>query len=717
MDLPSKDYVRACVSTNAILLVVLQCLAAPSFAQSPAEFTVEQAARGEAEYRQSCALCHGENLNDGPFGQPLAGAYFRDRWAGHTVDSLFDQMRTTMPPDRIGGLSRQTYADLVAFLFQANGATPTDQELPADAESLAAVFVPGARSSSQARLRSGGPGGTISMGVALPDWPIPEDPLEDIRFVTDELLQNPPPESWLHWRRTYDSLGHSPLDQIDQRNVANLRVAWTLSLPPGPNESTPLVHDGVMFVHSYGDNIQAFDAKTGNELWHYARELPDGMRPDVKRNIAIFGDKVYAGTTDLHVVALGIKTGLVVWATQIAESPEPGNARITGGPLVAGGMVMQGVVGRMPGGAYIQALDAETGELAWRFNSIPRPDEPGGNSWNGIPLEERTGGSIWTAGSYDPGTNLFYTGPAPTYDTGPMLVPSGVVGTNNDALYTNATVAIVPQTGEIAWHFQHVRNDPFDLDWAFERMILDLEVNGIPRRVSLTAGKHGFYDAIDAATGDYLFSYDMGLQNVILGVDRETGEKTVDESLLPLDGEPKLVCPFPGGGRSWIPGSLNPETNIMYVPAVESCMDYAPIDGPGQLNAGYQWRMRPRPNSDGRYGHLQAINVETREMLWTERQRAPQSTGVLSTDGGLVFAGALDRKLTAYDDASGEQLWSTVLNDVPNSNPISYMVDGKQYIAMVVGYGGAQVATFPRLVPEISLPTTQSSSIWVFELP
>ncbi len=684
-------------------------------AQSPAPHTSDQAERGRALYREHCQLCHGENLNDGPFGQPLVGDYFRDRWAGHTVDTLFDQMRETMPPGQTGLLSRQDYVDLIALLIGANGAPAGNMELLSDDETLAAHFVPGARASSQARLRSFGPGGSISEGVPLPEWPAPPDPIESMSAVTDELLRDPPPEAWLHWRRTYDALGHSPLDDIDRGTVDQLRVAWTLSLPPGPNESTPLVHDGVMFVHSFGDNIQALDAKTGNELWHYSRDLAEGSQPSVKRNIALYDGKVYAGTSDLHVVALDARTGAVVWDTRIAEDGE--RVRITGGPLVAGGVVTQGVVGRMPGGAYLQALDAQTGEPMWRFNSIPRPDEPGGESWNGLPLDARNGGSIWTSGSYDPVTNLMYIGPAPTYDTGPMLVPSGIPGTTNDALYTNATVAIVPQTGEIAWHFQHVRNDPFDLDWAFERMILDLEVNGVPRRIALTAGKHGFYDAMDAATGEYLFSYDMGIQNVILGVDRETGEKDIDQSLLPLDGEPKLVCPFPGGGRSWIPGSLNPATMIMFVPAVESCMDYVPVDGPGPLAAGYQWRLRPRPDSDGRYGHLQAIDVESREMLWTERQRAPLSTGVLSTDGGLVFVGSLDRRLTAYDDASGETLWSTVLNDVPNSNPITYAVDGRQYLAIVVGYGGAQVATFPRLVPEIALPTTQSSSVWVFELP
>lgn len=685
-------------------------------AQSPAQFTPEQVERGRVQYDEHCVLCHGENLNDGPFGQPLVGAYFRDRWAGHTVERLFNQMRQTMPPGQTNLLSRQDYVDLIALMIQANGAVASEEEIPTDNEAMAALFIPGgARSSSQARLRSSGPGGFISEGIPLPEWPTPDDPLENISYISDEMLQDPPAESWLHWRRTYESLGFSPLDKINRNNVDELQVAWTLSLPPGPNEATPLVHEGVMFVHSFGDNIQALDAKTGNELWHYARELPEGAQAAVKRNIAVYGDKVYAGTSDLHVVALDIKTGAVAWDTAIADL-ETG-ARITGGPLVAGGKVMQGIVGRMPGGAYLQALDAETGELDWRFYSIPRPDEPGGNTWNGLALEDRNGGSIWTAGSYDPQSNLFYTGPAPTYDTGPMLFASNEPGITNDALYTNATVAIDVDSGEIKWHFQHVRNDQFDLDWSFERMLFDMEVNNIPRRVSLTAGKLGFYDANDAETGEYLFSYDMGIQNFILGVDRETGEKIVDESLLPTDGQPKLVCPFPGGGRSWIPGSLNPETMIMYVPAVESCMDFVPVEEGGSMSTGYQWRMRPRPDSDGRYGHIQAIDVATQQMVWTDRQRAPQSTGVLATAGGVVFAGALDRRLTAYDDRDGEVLWSTVLNDVPNSNPISYMVDGKQYIAMVVGYGGAQVATFPRLVPEIALPATRSSSVWVFELP
>jgi alcohol dehydrogenase (cytochrome c) len=707
--------------TLAVLTVLALPLAAnaqpPAPAPAPATFTAEQAARGRVEYERSCLVCHGENLAGGPFAQPLTGSRFRDRWAGHSMDRLFTQVRTTMPPDRAGQLSRSTYADLLAYILEVNGAPASDQPLPAETETLAALFVAvGERSSMQARMRSSGPGGFFADGVVLPEWPAPADPLAGFRPATDALLENPPAGSWLHWRGDYESLGFSRLDRIDKQNVSSLGVAWTLSLPPGPNESTPLVHDGVMFVHSYGDHIHALNAATGDELWHYARELPEGTNASVKRNISIYGDKLYAATSDGHVVALDAMTGNVVWERALEDNP-----RMTGGPLVARGVVMQGTDGRRPGGAFLQAFAAETGEPLWRFNTIPRPGEPGGDSWNGLPWEARSGGTIWTSGSFDPRTGLAYLGPAPTYDTGPLLTPVGQSGITNDALYTNSTVALEPETGRIAWHFQHVSNDQFDLDWAFERTIADVEIDGMVRRVLVTAGKGGFHDALDAATGEYLFSFDMGLQNLILGANRETGAKLIDESLLPDAGDDKrtkTVCPHAGGGRSWIPSALNPETRILYVPAVETCMDLVPVpEGENAaLSSGYQWRLRPRPDSDGRYGRIQAIAVASGETLWTERQRAPQSTGVLATAGGLVFAGALDRWLTAYDDATGEALWRVRLNDVPNSNPISYEVDGTQYIAMVVGYGGAQVASFPRLTPEIPLPATRSSAVWVFEL-
>lgn len=604
-----------------------------------------------------------------------------------------------------GSASRVLAGLVVAAAALASWPTPAQQSAAAEL-------------TEQQRLRAQSPGGGLTPGVELPRWPEAANRLTSRAPVTDEMLASPSPNDWLTWRRTRDGLGFSPLARIDKRNVGSLQLAWSLSLPAGPNTATPLVHDGVIYVHSFGDHVQALDAATGDELWHYARELPSTFRPTVKRNMALYGDKLYVGTSDVHVVALDVRTGNVVWDQAIAE--EGSGFGLTGGPLVARGKVMQGVNGQAPGGAYIVALDAESGEEAWRFYSIARPGEPGGDSWNGLPLEKRTGGSVWTAGSYDAAGNVALFGPAPTYDTGPLRDAIAERGISNDALYTNATIALNPDTGELVWHFQHVPNDQWDFDWAFERQILALPVEGRSRRVVLTAGKEAIYDALDLDDGGrYLFSIDLGLQNFITGIDPRTGAKTIDPKLVPSREEAIVVCPHAGGAKSWVPGAINPATRVLFVPLVESCMDLTPVplEQRGSLTTGVRWTIRPPLNGDGRYGRIQAIDLATRETLWTERQRAPQTTGVLATAGGVVFAGALDRDLRAYDDATGEVLWQARLSDVPSSSPISYAVDGKQYVAITVGHGSAHALTFPMLTPEIDLPVVRSASISVFALP
>jgi len=578
-----------------------------------------------------------------------------------------------------------------------------------------ALAQPGEELSEQQRLRAFSPGGGLTAGVELPPWSPPESPLAQVEPVTDAMLADPPAQDWLVWRRKWDGEGFSPLAQINRRNVDELRLAWSLALPPGPNAATPLVHDGIIFVHAYGDHVQALDATNGDELWHYARDLGNGGI-SVKRNMALYGDKLFLGTSDVHVLALDAKTGRVAWDTPIAAANS--GFGLSGGPLVADGVVMQGINGQAPGGAYIVGLDAESGEEIWRFYSIARPGEPGGDSWNGVPLEQRSGGSVWTAGSYDVDTGLALFGPAPTYDTGPLRDPIGRAGVTNEALYTNATIALRPADGTLAWYFQHVPNDQWDFDWAFERQMVELDVNGSTQRVIITSGKEAIYDALDVE-GNYLFSIDLGLQNFITDIDSRTGAKTIDPALIPSREKAIVVCPHAGGAKSWIPASLNPSSKVLFVPLVESCMDLTPMpqDQRGSLSTGVRWTIRPTLDSDGRYGRIQAIDLETRRTLWTTRQRAPQTTGTLATAGGLVFAGALDRWFTAYDDATGEALWRSRLGDVPSAAPISFGVDGRQYVALVVGYGTAQAMTFPMLTPEIDLPIIRSSAIWVFALP
>jgi alcohol dehydrogenase (cytochrome c) len=559
---------------------------------------------------------------------------------------------------------------------------------------------------------------TAGSGLAADVMPLPAraNPLDRITPVTDAMLVRVPDGDWLTWRRGYDATGYSPLKAITRDNVRRLRSAWAWTLPNGPNEATPLAHDGVLFVHAYGDKVQALDAATGDLLWQYSRQLPRDEQPSVKRAIAIYGDRLYVPTSDVHIVALDVKNGQVVWDQAIGDRKD--GFGLTGGPLVARGKVMVGTIGRAAGGNVIVALDAATGKEEWRFHVIARPGEPGGNSWNGLPLDKQNGASVWIPGSYDAELNLAFFGPAQTYDTAPLRNPSGQPGVTNEALYTDSTVALDPDTGKLVWYFQHQNNDQWDFDWAFERQIIKLPLFGQNRTAVVTGGKQAIFDTLDAANGLYASSVDLGLQNVVTSIDPKTGAKTVDPKLVPGDGEIKFICPHTGGARSWLPTSYDPPTKLIYIPVVESCGELIPVVAGERANltTGVRWTLRPRPGSDGRYGRLQAINIETRRVAWVTRQRAPQTTGVLATAGGIIFAGSLDRVFSAYDSATGVQLWKTRLNDVPNSSPITYMVNGKQYIALTVGNGGAQATTFPPLVPEIRNPPDRGAAIWVFEL-
>jgi len=685
-------------------------------AQTSPMFTDEQARAGQDLYDRTCVSCHGPNLTDGTFGPPLTGTSFEQRWAGRSVADLLTYLQATMPPGLTGQINTGGYIGLISFLLEKNGVKPSAQTLPAQADTLAAMVMPGEPLSEQDRLRLWSPGGPLSSGINLPPWQGPPSPLDSYTPVTQSMLKDPPPGDWLAWRRTYDDLGFSPLKEITRNNVKDLQLAWSLSLPAGPNTATPLVHDGVIFVHAYGDHIQALDAATGNELWHYGRLLGEKNRPGVKRNMALYENKIFMATSDTHVVALDVKTGRVVWDQPVTDA----NPRwsLTGGPLIANDVVIQGIQGQVKGGAYIVGLDAETGKELWRFNTIARPGQPGGDSWNGLPVEKRSGGSVWTTGSYDPELELAFFGPAPTYDTGPMTDPVNKPGITSNALYTDSTIALNPRTGELAWYFQHMANDLWDMDWAFERQILKLPIDGAMQKVIVTGGKEAVFDILDAKTGKYISSIDLGLQNLITSINPETGYKTIDPALIPHGDRTVTICPHGGGAKNWVPGSINPDTHIMYMPMVESCADLVPMQK-GQLgfSSGVRYTIRPPLKSDGLYGRIQAVNLDTHETAWMQRQRAPQTSGVIATAGGLVFAGALDRYFTAYDDQTGQVLWRSRLNDVPSAAPISYEARGKQYIAMVVGYGSGWTVTFPKLTPEIDLPHASSSAIFVFALP
>jgi alcohol dehydrogenase (cytochrome c) len=550
--------------------------------------------------------------------------------------------------------------------------------------------------------------------------------LDRITPVTDAMLRDPPPGEWLQWRRTYDAHGFSPLKQIDRSNVAGLRPAWTWSLPPGTSENTPLVHDGVLFVFGNGDHVQALDATSGDLLWEYVRPLPRDRRgagqTAIKRSFAIYGDKLYLGTTDSHVITLDVNTGKPVWDHAFPDERE---FSITSGPLIANGKVVQGVASCPAGGCYIIGLDASSGAELWRFNTVARPGRPGEHSWNGLPLDQRWGGSVWTTGSYDPDLNLIFYGTGNTYawqflERGG---PGKTRGTTKNGLFLNSTLALDPDTGKLVWHYQHLPEDMWDLDFAFERHIVKLPVDGRERKLVVTTGKMLITDAVDAATGKWAFSVDQGIQNIVKSIDPKTGRKTYDPVAIPdlTASRRNLQCPAGYGAKNWPANSYNAATGILYITIAEVCGESLPKTyGPNDkyTGGGQETRIaRYQPESDGNIGRVDAVDLKTRKTIWSKRQRAPVTSAALDTAGGVLFAGDSDRWFKAYDDATGEILWQTRLNDAVNSYPISYSVGGKQYVAVVAGAGGPRIGNLHQLTTEIETPRAGSAALWVFELP
>lgn len=669
-------------------------------------------APGEAVYIAQCAGCHGATLR-GAFGPPLSGAAFQRKWKLRGAQAMLTTIKASMPPANPGTLDSQAYADLANFILDRNqleglatDRTPTEAPATGKTSSEGGSAAGGAGDASvneDAVYRDVMAHRTALLGAMSP--------------VTDAMLRHPGQNDWLNWRRTDDGLAFSPLRQIDTANAGRLQVAWTRSLPAGTNEITPLVHDGVMFIDSSGV-VQALDAANGDVLWKFTREAapvtPAGPPVTQPRNLAVSGETLFVPTLDNHLLALNVRTGAPVWDHLI--EPSAGVLRLTGGPIVVHGKVIQGVSGCSgvghPGGCLIVALEEGTGSEVWRFNTLARSGTPGGESWNGAPLSQRFGGSVWLAGTYDAELNLVYFGTGQTYHIAPLLHPTSAKRGSTDALYTDTTLALNPDTGALVWYYQHQAREVWDLDWAFERTLLTLPTAGGPERVMVTFGKIGIMDALDAKTGRYLFSSDVGLQNLVTAIDPKTGRKTTDPALEPEAGKPKMICPFPGGARSWPATAYDPMRQILYVPMTESCMSYLWKPGEGW---DIQYTLLPRPDSDGNFGRVEAIDLTTRKSVWRQRRRAPAASAILATAGGVIFEGSRDRWFRASDSATGTVLWQVKLDLTPNAFPISYSANGTQYVSISTGGGGPVDVSWQSLTPEIQNPAG-ATTLWVFKL-
>lgn len=691
-------------STICLLALSLSCIGGTAaLAQNSsgvAGYNVGQTIAGKPAYDTHCASCHGADLSGAGPAVALRGQIFMEKWSNKPANELFAAVRR-MPPGQPDAISPAQAANIIAFMLQANGFPTGPQPFPASEEALSRLIIatPGVSAA-----------GPVRPPLVIP--PRADSRLDNLTPVTAEMLRQPSADDWLHWRRTYDGSGFSPLNQVNRRNVGKLQLAWSWSLPRGDNMMTPIVHDGVMFTFSHGDVVEALDATNGELLWRYERKLRPGATFHGKKGLAIHGEHVFVPTSDMHVLALNARTGSVVWDHAI-DTDDQFDFQIKSSPLIAGGKVILGINGFTGrGGNFIVALDLATGAEAWRFRTIAQPGEPNGDSWNGQPAENRTGGSVWVAGTHDPALNLVYFGVAPTYNTVPLreLKP----GFTNDALYTNATIALNATTGKLVWYFQHQKNDQLDHDWTFERQVLDLKIDGSTRRVVVTGGKQAVFEAMDAATGKYRFSIDLGMQNVFQGIDPRTGAKTLNPAAIPT---PKQVlqrvtlpgiCPDLLGARNLMSGSYDARVSTLYMPLTDTCIHPWPD--------GKRWQKHPDEATEGLYGLLQAVNLQSREVVWTARDQAPPASGALATAGDLIFMGDVDRWFRAYDAHQGKVLWTTRLDNVPASYPVTYRVNGRQYIAVATNEGFVHVQAMLRTAKLLHQPN-RGATLWVFALP
>ncbi|MBV8845519.1 MAG: PQQ-binding-like beta-propeller repeat protein [Bryobacterales bacterium] len=567
--------------------------------------------------------------------------------------------------------------------------------------------------------------------------------VQNFRPVTEAMLRNPAPGDWVNWRRTDNAWGYSPLDQITRDNVHQLQLAWSWAMDDtGAQEATPLVYDGVMYLPNPRGVIQALDAATGDLIWEYrpgTNEAPvspraggaeqtaiprlsqrptaaaesDNLR-GIQRNIAIYGDKIYATTNDAHVIALEARTGRLVWDTRVADSKL--GYEYTSGPIVVRGKVISGMAGcsrYKEDVCFITGHDSDTGKEVWRTSTIARPGEPGGNTWGDLPLALRAGSDAWIPGSYDAATNLVYWG---TAQAKPWV--RAVRGTDGAALYTNSTLALDPDTGKMKWYFQHIPGETQDMDEVFENILIDVD----GKKSLFKMGKLGILWQLNRTDGAFIRSSDLGYQN-ILDVDARTGKVTYRAGKVPYIGDEVDMCPSTSGFKSWRAMAFNPQTNALYVPLTLNCekatfsaLNDKKIGGGG---TGPVKRTHYRhPASGGNLGEFLAMDIRSGRVLWRQRTPSPSNTAALTTAGGVAFGGDWDRHMYAYDAESGKILWETRLPTSAQGFPITYLAKGRQYVAMPAGIGGGSWSTLiaPELAGQIRRPNS-GNSLLVFALP
>ncbi len=515
--------------------------------------------------------------------------------------------------------------------------------------------------------------------------------------VTDARLKNPEPSNWLSTRGNYAGWGYSPLDQITTKNVDKLELVWAVATGQKEgHQAAAIVNNGYMYVTTPGAQVIALDAKTGDELWRYKRELAADLLQlhPTNRGVALYGDKVYVANVDCHLVALDATTGKVVW--DIIACDKTGLEYMTMAPLAANGKIVVGMSGGEVGArGYLTAYDAETGKEVWRTFTVPGPGEPGGNTWPAGDAYKTGGGTTWITGTYDSDTNLLFWG------TG-NPAPWDRERREGDNLYTTSVLALDLDTGAIKGHHQYHHNDAWDWDEVTPPLLIDTEIKGKKVKAAVHAGRSGYLWMLERTTSgkiNFIDAKQYVHNNVFTSIDPKTGRPSYHPDRIPGAGKTVGYCPTLWGGKDWPAAAWSPKTRLYYIPANNNLCAELPPSEPepyvkGKLFFGFpipailesiRWPNDKKPVT---IGEIQAWDLNTGKQVWTHKFPTHNWGTLLATGGDLLFAGGTnDRKFRALDARNGKVLWETPTPSGVTGVPTSFELDGEQYVSVVSGWG------------------------------
>jgi alcohol dehydrogenase (cytochrome c) len=545
--------------------------------------------------------------------------------------------------------------------------------------------------------------------------------LQNYKPVTAERLMKPEDGDWLMVRRTYDGWGYSPLDQIDRGNVKRLEPVWVSAT--GVNnghEAPPIVNNGIMFVATPGNQVLALEATTGAPLWRYRRPLPEDviLLHATSRGVALFGNRVFFATGEAMLVALDAKDGRPIWTTKVEENKNGYYMSLA--PLVADGKVIVGTSGGELGVlGFVAVYDIETGKQVWKVFTVPAPGEPGSETWPKGEQWKTGGGSIWIAGNYDPETRLAFFG---TGNGGPWMGDQRP----GDNLFTSSTIAIDVTSGQIKGHFQYHPNDSWDWDEVSPPILVDYKRNGQTVKGLVNVARDGYLWFLERTAGpiNFLEGTPYVKQNVFKSLDPKTGRPEIDLERKPGTGKQATFCPSLWGGKNWPPIAFSPKTRFIYIPANENLCESMSGEKAsyraGERFTGATYTFSLAPGAD-HVGEVQAWNVDTGKRVWTHQYATSPNWGpMLATGGGVVFSGGTnDRKFHAFDASTGKLLWEFPTSSGILGPPVSFMVNGKQYIAVQSGWGvdARAMQTQLNTVSRGNYPDVpEGGAVWVFAI-